>query len=113
MSEKTVKEPRFFLYSKLNENDTKKLGKAITNVETRFLLAQIFGVEGESVPAVSGSSSQVSEIILDFHFNNFQFAREQHFNNQKLSTLVGILDWMFEISMKEGLSEDTSFQKFK
>ena len=55
----------------------------------------------------------IGDILLDFHFNNFQFAKEQLFSNEKLSCLLGILDFLFRISFTTRLSMTASFERFK
>jgi len=42
MSTSSSNEVRFFLYTKLNQNETKALRKAATNTEERRQLAKIF-----------------------------------------------------------------------
>lgn len=77
------KEPRFFLYTTINENETKKLAKAVKNTEARSILAQIFNMNraGGSSSSVSGLQNKLNELILDFHFNNYFFSQQQNFTN--------------------------------
>jgi hypothetical protein len=64
--------PHFFLYTALNQNDTKQLKKSATNTEERRMLAAIFGLRSLE----SGKRpSKVELLLLDFHSINYEFCK--------------------------------------
>jgi hypothetical protein len=66
--------PDFFLYTTLNQNQTKDLRKATTNKEERKVLAQIFTLNA-IMKTPSDEINRVDQIILDFHFINYEYCR--------------------------------------
>lgn len=64
--------PDFFLYTTLNQNQTKDLRKARTNRDERLILSQIF--ELNAIPKTpTHQINKVDQIILDFHYINYDF----------------------------------------
>ena len=64
--------PDFFLYTTLNQNQTKDLRKSKTNVEERKVLNNIFGLN--AIPKTPGAEvNKVDQLILDFHYINYDF----------------------------------------
>ena len=64
--------PDFFLYTTLNQNQTKDLRKSGSNREQRLALNHIFNL-GAIKRSPSDPSNKVDQLILDFHYNNFQY----------------------------------------
>jgi hypothetical protein len=98
---------RFFLYEKLNENDTKNLRKAKTRTDERKILTEIFELE---VPAGDQSAkSKMNLLLLDFHCINYDFAHKSRFSNEKVSTFLAIMDFLFHHMLERQIqSEDGS-----
>ena len=87
-----------FLYtSKLNENATKNLKKAQTNKEERQVIAKIFGLLQGQTPAANIKQDQ---IMLDFHYINYEFCKENAFSNEKTSTLLAIMDFLLQYMLE-------------
>ena len=63
---------QFFLYTKLNENETKNLRKATTNKEERKVLATIFNLQTAS----QNQANKMDFLLLDFHYINYEFCKE-------------------------------------
>lgn len=91
--------PIFFLYTKLGQNETKKLKKAPTNRQERQVLAEIFDLPSAMI---SGDDShKVEELRLDFHYINYTFCKESQFSNEKTSTLLAILDHVLQTMLEK------------
>ena len=110
---------QFFLYSaKLNENATKNLRKAITNKEERSVLSQIFGLTtiGTSINHTSGEQQQtmkMEQIMLDFHYINFEFCKDNQFSNEKTSTFLAIMDFLLHHMLDRQLLPEEGFKMLK
>jgi len=100
-------EPRFFLYTVVSENDTKDLCSLRSVGDQRYALDQIFNVSS------SGLNEKVAHIILDFHFNNYQFALQNSFSNEKVSTFLSIMDHIFDVSLRKHMGSESAFKYFK
>ena len=74
--------PKFFLYTKLNQNETKNLKKAKTNTEERRALAQIFDLKSILNVAPGESPNKVELLKLDFHYMNYDFCKKNQFSNE-------------------------------
>ena len=74
--------PKFFLYTKLNQNETKNLKKAKTNTEERRTLAQIFNLKSILNVAPGESPNKVELLKLDFHSMNYDFCKRNQFSNE-------------------------------
>ncbi len=88
---------RFFLYSKLNENDTKNLRKASTNKAEREVLEQIFNLN----TSANNNQSKVDTLLLDFHYINYEFTKHHHYSNEKISTFLGIMDHLLHLMLEK------------
>lgn len=84
---------KFFLYTKLNENETKTLRKAQTNKEERRILANIFNLQTGQQP--NGIINKMDVLLLDFHYINYEFCKEHQFSNEKASTFLAMMDFLF------------------
>ena len=67
---------QFFLYTKLNQNQTKSLKKAGTNVHERRVLAEIFNLKTIVNVTPNESPSKVELLKLDFHYMNYVFCKK-------------------------------------
>ena len=86
---------QFFLYTKLNQNQTKSLKKAGTNVNERRVLAEIFNLKSIVNVTPNESPSKVEMLKLDFHYMNYVFCKKHQYSNEKVSTMLAILDFVF------------------
>jgi len=66
----------FFLYTKLNQNQTKSLKKAGTNANERRVLAEIFDLKSVVNVSPSETPSKVDLLKLDFHNMNYGFCKQ-------------------------------------
>ena len=64
--------PEVFLYTTLNQNQTKDLRKAVTNRDERKILASIFNLNAIK-KSPNDEINKVDELILDFHCINYDF----------------------------------------
>ena len=99
-SKQSLLETSFFLYTtKLNENATKNLRKASTNKEERQVLAQIFSLLGKESSA-NPQTAKMEQIMLDFHYINYEFCKENSFSNEKISTFLAIMDYLMQYMLE-------------
>ena len=104
---------QFFLYTKLNQNETKNLRKAQTNTEERRALAQIFGLKSILAAAPNESPSKTELLKLDFHAMNYGFCVENSYSNEKVSTLLAILDHVFQRMLEKQLKPEIGLKLLK
>lgn len=109
------------MYTKLGQNETKKLKKAINNREERKVLAEIFDLP--SALSTLDTNHSVEQLKLDFHYVNYNFCMENQFSNEKTSTLLAICDHIMHTmlhdhltpeqgyAMLRGMLKDHSFQR--
>lgn len=104
--------PDCFLYTTLNQNQTKDLRKSATNRDERKTLNSIFGLN-----AIRRSPNQevnkVDELILDFHCINFNFCCQHQYSNEKVSTLLGIMDFILHTMIKRQLQVEQGTKLLK
>ena len=91
----------FYLYTKLNENDTKNLRKAKTKAEERKILADVFGVDV--------ATNKTGELLLDFHSINYEFCKNHNYSNEKISTLLGMLYSVLNIMLDRHMAPEEGF----
>ena len=103
----------FFLYTRLNQNETKNLRKAQTNTEERRALAQIFGLKTILATAPNEHPSKVELLKLDFHAMNYQFCKENSFSNEKVSTMLAIVDHVFQRMLEKQLKPEIGLKLLK
>ncbi|MFN9944773.1 MAG: hypothetical protein ACK56I_35425, partial [bacterium] len=103
-----------FLYTaKLNENATKNLRKTITNKEERQALAQIFGLGKTSNDAAGQQQEKMEQIKLDFYSINYEFCKEHYFSNEKISTLLAIMDYLLHHMLERHLLPEEGLKLLK
>ena len=83
------------MYTKLNQNETKSLRKAGTNTEERRQLAQIFKLSTITATDPVSEPAKTELLTLDFHYMNYAFCKENSYSNEKVSTMLAIMDHVF------------------
>ena len=107
-------ETQFFLYTpKLNENATKNLRKAATNREERDVLASIFTKHRQTAEGSSEMSEKMEQILLDFHYINYEFCKDNQFSNEKISTFLAIMDFVLQHMLERQLLPEEGFKQLK
>jgi len=109
----TSTKKQFFLYTKLNQNQTKSLKKAGTNSGERRVLAEIFDLK--SIVNVTSNSfpSKVELLRLDFHYMNYNFCKKHSYSNEKVSTMLAILDYVFNRMLENQLKPEQGLKLLK
>lgn len=79
----------------MNQNQTKSLKKAGTNVAERRVLAEIFNLKSITNLTPNESPSKVELLKLDFHYMNYVFCKQHQYSNEKVSTMLAIMDYVF------------------
>lgn len=108
----TIDIPDFFLYTTLNQNQTKDLRKATSNREERKILASIFNLQAIR-RSPTEEVNKVDQIILDFHYVNYNFCTSNQFSNEKVSTLMAIMDFMLHTMIKKQMLVEDGIKLFK
>jgi hypothetical protein len=111
--EVAVRHPEFFLYTKLNQNETKNLRKAKTNTEERRALAQIFKLESILNVTPGESPSKVEMLKLDFYYMNYDFCKQNQFSNEKTSTMLAIVDHVFQRMLTDQLKPEVGLRMLR
>ena len=52
----------------------------------------------------SDEVNAVDQLILDFHYTNFTFCNQHGYSNEKISTLLGIMDYMLHTMVARQLT---------
>lgn len=107
------RKPEFFLYTRLGQNETKNLKKAVTNRDERKVLAQIFGLKTLTQDAPYESPDQVEVLRLDFHYINYNFCKEHYFSNEKTSTLIAMLEAVLVKMLERQLTAQQGFNMLR
>ena len=94
----------------MNQNETKNLRKAQTNTEERRALAQIFGLKTVLSIAPNESPSKVELLKLDFHAMNYAFCKDNSFSNEKVSTMLAIVDHVFTRMLEKQLKPEVGLK---
>lgn len=98
-----ARKPQFFLYTRLNQNETKNLKKSKTNIEERRALATIFKLNSL---LEGGQPSQIELLKLDFAYMNYDFCKQHAFSNEQTSTCLAILDHVFNEMLNSSLKPE-------
>jgi hypothetical protein len=104
--------PDFFLYTTLNQNQTKDLRKARTNREERFVICQIFELNAVA-KTVNHQVNKVDQIILDFHYINYDFCSKNQYSNEKVSTILGIMNFILHTMIKRQMNVEDGKELLK
>lgn len=104
--------PDFFLYTTLNQNQTKDLRKAKTNKEERLCLASIFKLNAIK-NAPGDIINKVDILILDFHAINYDFCVQNGYSNEKISTLLAIMNFILHTMIKKQLQPEAGVKMLK
>lgn len=111
-STKPIEVPDFFLYTTLNQNQTKDLRKAATNRDERKIIAQIFGLNAiKKTP--NDQINPVDQLILDYHYINFDYCVANQFSNEKISTFLAIGDFILQTMTKKQLQVEEGVKMLK
>eukprot|EP00357_Protocruzia_adherens_P008438 CAMPEP_0114989478 /NCGR_PEP_ID=MMETSP0216-20121206/10220_1 /TAXON_ID=223996 /ORGANISM="Protocruzia adherens, Strain Boccale" /LENGTH=272 /DNA_ID=CAMNT_0002352461 /DNA_START=64 /DNA_END=882 /DNA_ORIENTATION=+ len=94
---------QFFTDTLVTSKNVNDLNKCANNLEIRRLIREMLQLE----------SSPKNEIIIDFHYNNYILTRDLSLSVEKASTFLSIFKFIFEKSLNEKLSDETSFKIFK
>jgi hypothetical protein len=104
--------PDLFLYTTLNQNQTKDLRKANTNIEERKCLAGIFKLNAIK-NAPGDQINKVDQLILDFHAINYDFCVQNGYSNEKISSLLAIMDFLLNTMIKKQLQPEAGVKMLK
>ena len=104
---------QFFLYTKLNQNQTKSLKKAGTNQGERRVLAEIFNLKSIVNVAPNESPSKNELLRLDFHYMNYVFCKKNQYSNEKVSTMLAIFDYVFNRMLEKQLKPEVGLKLLK
>ena len=104
--------PDFFLYTTLNQNQTKDLRKARTNREERKVLESIFGLKAIKKQP-NDEVNKVDQILLDFHCINYNFCSQNQYSNEKVSTLLAIMDFLLHAMIKHHMMIEDGIKLLK
>ena len=111
-SSKSYDIPEFFLYTTLNQNQTKDLRKSATNREERKTLNSIFKLNAIR-KSPNDEVNKVDELILDFHCINYNYCCQRQFSNEKVSTLLGIMDFILHTMIKRQMQVEQGTKLLK
>ena len=104
---------QFFLYTKLNQNQTKSLKKAGTNAGERRVLAEIFNLKSIVNVTPNETPSKIELLKLDFHYMNYVFCKKHQYSNEKVSTMLAILDFDFNKMLEKLLKPENGLKLLK
>ena len=76
----------------MNENQTKALKKAQTNKQEKAQLSEIFSLQTQQ--SATHAPTKADLLLLDFHYINYEFSKEENYSNEKTSTLLAIMDYL-------------------
>ena len=73
---------------------------------------QIFGLN--AIKGSAGSEvNRVDQLILDFHFINYEFCRQNSYSNEKVSTFLAIMNFMLHSMIKHQMQHEKGLQLLK
>lgn len=55
----------------------------------------------------------MEQILLDFHYINYEFCKDNQFSNEKISTFLAIMDFLLHYMMDKQLLPEEGFKLFK
>lgn len=62
----------------------------------RRVLAEIFGLNSITNLSPNDSASKIEHLKLDFYYMNYTFCKKHQYSNEKVSTMLAILDFVFQ-----------------
>jgi CRISPR/Cas system CSM-associated protein Csm2 small subunit len=74
------------------------------------VIAKIFGLLQGQTPAANIKQEQ---IMLDFHYINYEFCKENAFSNEKTSTLLAIMDFLLQYMLERQILPEEGFKILK
>ena len=57
--------------------------------------------------------NKVDLLLLDFHYINYEFTKENHFSNEKTSTFLAIMDHVFHTMLEKHLQPEDGLSILK
>lgn len=108
-----MRAPTFYLYTRLNENQTKSLRKAGSNRDEKRVLATVFGLKGLYGLAPGVTPNKVEQLKLDFHYMNYTFCKEHQFSNEQTSTLLAVFDDVLIKMLNQAMTADQGLALLK
>lgn len=79
----------------------------------RRVLAEIFGLKSITNLTPNDSPSKVELLKLDFHYMNYMFCKKYHYSNEKVSTMLAILDFVFHRMLEKQLKPEVGLKLLK
>ena len=79
----------------------------------RRVLAEIFGLKTITNLTPNDSPSKVELLKLDFHYMNYVFCKKHHYSNEKVSTMLAILDFVFHRMLEKQLKPEVGLNLLK
>jgi hypothetical protein len=76
-------------------------------------LAEIFNLKSIVNVTPNGSPSKVELLRLDFHIMNYNFCKKHSFSNEKVSTMLAILDFVFNRMLEKQLKPEQGLKLLK
>ena len=86
--------------------------KAATNRDERKLLNRFFSLDALKTNPKE-QPNQVDQLILDFHCINLSFCKSKQFSNEKISTLLGIMDFILKTMIGKQLTVERGLDMLK
>ena len=77
------------------------------------MLAEIFNLKSIVNVTPNGSPSKVELLRLDFHIMNYNFCKQNSFSNEKVSTMLAILDFVFNRMLEKQLKPEQGLKLLK
>ena len=79
----------------------------------RRVLAEIFGLKTITNLSPNESPSKVELLMLDFHYMNYVFCKKHQYSNEKVSTILAILDFVFHRMLERQLKPEVGLKLLK
>ena len=55
----------------------------------------------------------MEQILLDFHYINYEFCKDNQFSNEKISTFLAIMDFLLHYMMDRQMLPEEGFKLLK
>jgi hypothetical protein len=55
----------------------------------------------------------VDVLLLDFHYINYDFCKEQHYSNEQTSTLLAVMDYLLHYMLDKQMLPDGGLKVLK
>lgn len=77
------------------------------------MLAEIFNLKTIVNLTPNESASKTELLQLDFHYMNYCFCKKEQFSNEKVSTMLAILDYVFNRMLEKQLKPENGLKLLK